>query len=139
MEGTIVVGRDCPRNVDCRLGSCRIDSSKHCSLIHIRLQTKHTPLYQFFNSLLTIGEFVIFFIIVFDLYLSFSLYVTVSSLFSTWFAFGLASFLWFHLRRSAGKKLYGGWVVNSLLVCAVFMVSGQSSKYITFVADPRFA
>jgi hypothetical protein len=68
MEGTIVVGRDCPRNVDCRLGSCRIDSSKHCSLIHTRLQTKHTPLYQFFNSLLTIGEFVIFFTIVFDLY-----------------------------------------------------------------------
>lgn len=57
-------------------------------------------LIPFFNSLLTI----------------------VSSLFSTWFAFGLASFLWFHLRRSAGKKLYGGWVVNSLLVCAVFMI-----------------
>ncbi|KAI5455497.1 hypothetical protein NCC49_000305 [Naganishia albida] len=57
-------------------------------------------LIPFFNSLLTI----------------------VSSLFSTWFAFGLASFLWFHLRKTSGKKLYGGWLVNSLLVAAVFMI-----------------
>ncbi|GHJ86239.1 hypothetical protein NliqN6_2641 [Naganishia liquefaciens] len=57
-------------------------------------------LIPFFNSLLTI----------------------VSSLFSTWFAFGLASFLWFHLRKISGKGLTGGWLINSLLIAAVFMI-----------------
>lgn len=62
----------------------------------------------------------------------------VSSLFSTWFAFGLASFLWFHLRKISGKGLTGGWLVNSLLIAAVFMVSRYFSKIVARLTDSTF-